>query len=280
MKVYVELVLADNFALTFLLARLTYYLLGEMPSKVRMFFGSLFGAVCAVFYPLIENNFLLLAAKLCVYAGISAILFRPRRLLKGMIFFLLLTFTYGGALFALGYLTYGSLIDALTKPFVSFPIGVGLLTAYVMFATVKVLARKLKKSRDVREFLYDAELRMFDKTVKCRAFLDSGNRLYDDSSGLPVVIVAMSTLQKTLTDSQVTQLLLGNTKTIKGSHYIEFGTVSGKSKLLVFRPDELVVYIGDKKNIISDVMLGVAFKRITDAESYGLILNPAVMTGV
>lgn len=279
MKVYIELVIADNFAITFLLARLSYYLIGEPLSKLRILSACAVGTAAAVFYPFLEGVWLPIALKIVTGLVLSVILFKPKKFLKGMLFFFILTFTYGGALFALGLFVHGNVEAALTKPVASVPVGITLLAAYVLFIGLKRAIFKIRKSRDINGFIYDAEIRVCGSSVECKAFLDSGNRLYDDKSGLPVVIVGAGTLAKALGDEQMSNLLLGKTSGFDGAHYVDYSTVGGKSKLFVFRPDELVVYVADKKNIISDVMLGVAFKRLSDVESYGLILNPAVMTG-
>ncbi|MCI9031698.1 MAG: sigma-E processing peptidase SpoIIGA [Clostridia bacterium] len=279
MQVYIELVILDNFALIFLLARLSYYLICELPNKPRMISACTLGTTVAVFYPFL--NGILVPAILKIVTGLflSLILFKPKKLLKGMLFFFILTFTYGGTLFALGLFIHGNAEAALTKPVASVPVGIALLTAYILFVDLKKAIFKIRKSRDINGFIYDAEIRVCGSAVECKAFLDSGNRLYDDKSGLPVVIASAGTLAKALGDDQMSNLLLGKTSGFAGAHYVEYLTVGGKSKLFVFRPDELVVYVEDKKNIISDVMLGVAFKRLSDVESYGLILNPAVLTG-
>lgn len=279
MQVYIELVILDNFAIIFLLAKLSYYLVGEPAKMFRLISACVVGTAVAVFYPFIGGIWLPIVLKIGTGLVLSVILFKPKKLFKGMFFFFILTFTYGGALFAVGLFVHGNVEAALTKPVASVPIGVSLFTAYVLCVCVKRMVLRMKKSRDINGFLYDAEIRVGGSSVECKAFLDSGNRLYDDKSGLPVVIASAGTLAKALGDEQMSALFLGKTKGFDEAHYVDYKTVSGKSKLFVFRPDELVVYVADKKNIISDVMLGVAFRRLSDVESYGLILNPAVMTG-
>ncbi len=279
MQVYIELVILDNFAIIFLLAKLSYYLVGEPAKMLRLISACVVGTAVAVLYPFIGGIWLPIVLKIGTGLVLSAILFKPKKLFKGMFLFFILTFTYGGALFAMGLFIHGNVEAALTKPVASVPIGVSLLTAYALFVCIKRMILRMKKSRDINGFLYDAEIRVGGSSVECKAFLDSGNRLYDDKSGLPVVIASAGTLAKALGDEQMSALFLGKTKGFDEAHYVDYKTVSGKSKLFVFRPDELVVYVADKKNIISDVMLGVAFRRLSDVESYGLILNPAVMTG-
>lgn len=280
MKVYIEFVIINNFAVTFLIARLSYLMVSEFPVKRRILTSSAVGTAAAVFYPFINGAILLVIYKLMSGLIMSVILFKRKKLLRGTLFFFLLTFTFGGAMFAVGYLVHGSVEKALTLPFSQLPVGAIILGCYFLFILLKRALNKLFKTRDVKKFLYDAQIRLFGKNVDCKAFLDSGNRLYDDVSGLPIVIVGIKTLSAVLTDEQMTQLVTGKAKEFKSAHYVECNCLGGKSKILVFRPDGLVVYNEDKKNIINDVMLGVVFKRLADIEEYGLILNPAIMTGV
>lgn len=280
MKVYIELVILNNLAVTFLIARLSYYFCSLYPQKGRIISASVAGTIAAIFYPFISNAILLVIYKLGCGIAICLLLFPLKKILKGSLFFFLLTFMFGGAMFAVGYLIHGSVEKALTLPFSQLPIFVIIFGAYILFVTAKVLINKLFKYRDVKKFIYKAEIFLFGKAIECQAFLDSGNRLYDDKSGLPIVIATISTLSKILDDDKMTQLITGKPKEFTNAHYVECNTVGGKSKMLVFRPESLVVYNEDKKNIINDVMLGVVFKRMSDVENYGLILNPAVMIGV
>ena len=279
MSVYIELVALDNFSITFLLSKLSYFVLGESSKIWRILSASFIGTIIAIFYPFIHGIALSIFIKIACGLLMCLILFKPKKLLRGTAVFFLLTFAFGGALTALSFFKYGSVEKALTQPFTSIPIGAMLAAVYLIFVAVKALSQKIKKSRDVTDFIYDAEIIVFGSSVKCKAFLDSGNRLYDDGNGLPIVIASVSTLSSVLSDELMTNLIVGKTKDFKSAHYIDYSTVGGKAKMFVFKPDGLVVYNEDKKNIINDVMLGVVFKKFSDAESYGLILNPAVMTG-
>lgn len=279
MEVFVELVLIDNFAITFLLARLAYLAVGEYPKIWRLVSASTVGAVGAVLNPLISSHILSLCYKIVCGAVLRTILFAFKKPLKGTAFFLIFTFAFGGTLFAIAYMVFGTAEKALTTPLTSLPIGVVLFAVYLLFLFSKRLVFKIRKTRDVKRFLYDATITVFGKTLKCKAFLDSGNRIYDSVSGLPIAIVDISTISKVLSDEQMIRLMSGRIKDFNNAHYIDYSTLGGCSKMLVFAPDELVVYDEDKKNIINEVMLGVTFKRIFDDEKYGLLLSPAIMTG-
>lgn len=277
MTVYIELVFADNFAVTFLLAKLSYRFLQIRAKVLRMIIASLLGATAALLSPLICGVFLTIFFKLVCGVVISLILFCPKNIVKRFLIFFILTFAFGGCIFAVGYFVHGSVRKALTEPFFGIPIGLSLLLCYIMYVIVKVLLGKMLKRRDMRCYLYDAEIKLFGESVRCKAFLDSGNRLYDESSGLPIVVASIGTLSNVLSDEMITKLLTGKLSDFDGAHYVNYATLGGKARMPVFCPDSIVVYTKDKKNIINDVMLGVSFKKISDAESYGLILNPAVM---
>jgi len=86
-----------------------------------------------------------------------------------------------------------------------------------------------------------------------QGFLDSGNQLTDEVSGLPVVIVVSQKIKSTVKE-KVAQSLFDKTDCIKNAHYVSFSTLAGgRQKMFVFEADDF--FVGDRR---MDVMLGLA----------------------
>ena len=108
--------------------------------------------------------------------------------------------------------------------------------------------------------------------------MDTGNRLYDVKSGLPVVILSAKSIVKKLSDSQVQSLVLGRGETLqKNARYLQISTVGGSNKILLLKPDEFRLYFEDGSNIIYDVAVGLTFSPLKDSEQYDAILHPSLM---
>jgi stage II sporulation protein GA (sporulation sigma-E factor processing peptidase) len=108
-------------------------------------------------------------------------------------------------------------------------------------------------------------------------FLDSGNRLVDEISKKPVVIINYKTFNKLFKNINVVDLIMGRLENLplKNCRYITIGTVSdSKGKVLVFESDELEIFLEDGKNIIKNVMLGLASTKSNKFENFDVLLNP------
>ena len=122
------------------------------------------------------------------------------------------------------------------------------------------------RKADAFPFARQAVLFDGDDTAKLSALIDSGNRLYDKRTGKPV-----SVLSRAVADD----LMERGFFKMRGAHYQKYTTIEGGGKILVFQIDKLVIYCGEKRNIIDNAMIGVS-----PAGGYGetdLILHAALV---
>ncbi len=281
MTVYVECVIIDNFSVTMLAALLSYRFLSVTVSKIRCVIASAVGTAVAVLYPLINVHAVLLALiKIALGAVLSLILFWKKcNVLKGAGAFVLITFFFGGVLFAVGLMVYADANKALTLPLSDFPIGVVILGAIGTYFVCKRVVMRVKRMRDSRSFVTDTEITVFSKTFRSKGFLDTGNRLYDEKTGLPVVVLNLNAALQLLDSDKLSAILNKRGEEISnGAHYIEYSTVGGKSnKILVLKPQELRLYFGQTEHRIKDVMIGISFSKFGDSTDYDIILHPAIV---
>lgn len=281
MTVYVECVIIDNFSVTMLAALLSYRFLSVTVSKSRCVIASAVGTAVAVSYPLINAHALVLVLiKIALWAVLSTILFWKKcNVPKGAGAFLLITFFFGGVMFALGLMVYADVNKALSLPLSDFPIGVVILGAIGAYAVGRRVVMRVKRVRDSRSFVADTEITVFSKTFKSKGFLDTGNRLYDEKTGLPVVVLnAKAALQLLDTDKLSAILNKRGEEISDGAHYIDYSTVGGKSnKILVLKPQEIRLYFGQTEHRIKDVMIGISFSKFGDSTEYDVILHPAIV---
>ncbi len=174
MVVYVELAFLENFCLDFLLLALTAYAAKASPRIGRLLLGGVVGGAFAVFFPLLSlPDFLKWGLKFAVGAILPLIALGRRKWGIGGLFFFLFTFSFGGVLLG-GVQNF--------PKWVRFPVFLALA-----FLTL-VLVGKLYKRRALFAYIYDCELRVGEKRIKARGFLDSGN--FASKEGLPVCFLS------------------------------------------------------------------------------------------
>ncbi len=98
-------------------------------------------------------------------------------------------------------------------------------------------------------------LRMGDSQVRLTALIDTGNRLHEPLSGLPVLIVTEKRLKKLLPPGF--DAIEAAERVPLGFRLVGYGALGGGGKMAVFRPDELLVSYGDGWMLAPDVWVGV-----------------------
>ena len=191
MSIYIESVILDNFFVTMLIAHLSYRALSLTRSYIRIIAASLLGTAVAVLYPLLKiHAAFLFVIKVGLFVLLTLILFyKKSRMISSATVFLAITFTFGGLLFALGLAFYGNIEKALRLPVTNIPVGLILAGGWAAYMISNKAVRKLKRVRDTRRHVSRVEIDILGKTVSGSAFLDTGNRLYDDKSDLPVIVL-------------------------------------------------------------------------------------------
>lgn len=280
MSAYIEFVIIDNFVITILIGAAAYRFLRVKICKMRLVLCGIIGTVMAVIYPFITlNNYILLAIKIVLGLVLSVVLFAKKyNFLKGFSVFMIITFMFGGLLIACGMMLYGNINDALTKPLGKIPLGVILGGAIILYVLIKKIFLRYHRLGDENSLIMDIKIEMCGKTITAKGFLDTGNKLYDVKTGLPVVIISAKTLLPYLEDSQIALLLGGRARELfynKDAHYLSYSALGNlNGKILVTIPDKFTFYYNNKVNIINDVMVGLSFSKI----NYQAILHPSILS--
>ena len=257
MTVYIEYVFIDNFFIDLMLFNTAFKITGREVSRLRLIMCSAFGAVFALIYPLItENAVIITSAKIlfglfltfCVakfssakeYAAFTAV-------------FLGLTFLTGGAIigaFNILGIEYSSEIS----------IALMVLPVYILIRFITALIRYFYRAKDLSGLIVKTEIFFGGKCATVRGFFDTGNALYDEL--MPVIVVSSRAIAPIITPA-----LLKNAK------YITVNTAVGKEKKISFKPDMLVIYSGEIKNIFYNVRVCVADKTFN---GYDAVLHCAL----
>lgn len=278
MKVYIEVVLLDNLLMTAAIGLMSYFIMGIKAGKIRLAIASVAGAAISIVYPFIPvGGWLLVGMKILIGVILALILFiRKCNILRGVLVFFGMTALAGGLCVLVNYLIIGDFVVSVTAaPVMPYCACTCIVCALILAG--KTVWEKTKKRRLRSSYHYDVDVTLFGKSYKLKGFLDSGNTLYDNSSGLPVVVVKLSAIEKKLDDRLIVLLLSGDASLIDGVRYISTQGLGGQTRLAVVKPEKLELYFGKNVNTNKSVMVGVSVKDFGgDAD---VLLHPAMIGG-
>ena len=279
MNVYVEYVILDNFVVDLLILYLVARALKLHSSKWRVVVGALLGTVFAVVSPLLNVSVSL--AVLCKIAlallmvAVLAEFKNAKQYFTSVLLFFSFTFLLGGAcLGVLSILTNDVASYVSLNYEASVPVGLIVFVVWVYVRIIGEFAQYIYKRKEVNSFLFDCEVETKHAKLNMVGFLDSGNHLFDDALGLPVIVVTEKVFFALFPELK-TQYL-GN-QNLYGEHFVPYSTVSGdNSKMLVAVPDSFCMYLsGGEVKHKPLVLVGLAKGKLESC--YDCLLHPALL---
>lgn len=257
MQIYIEYVIADNMAVNLMLTYVTSVTLRCRFSKLRSFFSAAAGTAFAVLMPVVEIKALFLAKIVLVLVmtlivtGIKSV----KTYFKFLAFFLLYTCLAGGICVALLGANDGFV--AIRDPGSYAPAVVAVVAFICVFAAKKItgyvtLARREKKySANVR-------LEVAGKSVECKGYWDSGNRLF--YKGVYPVVVSGADFAGNIPNFDKARKIDG----------IKLSTVTGSKTIKGFVADRLFVTDESGEKEFDNVIIGIGER---DFKGFSLLLN-------
>ncbi len=228
MVVYVELAFLENFCIDFLLLLLTAIAMKASPTLWRLLLSAAIGAAFAVLYPLLSLSSLLLnSLKFAVGALLPLPVVGRGKWGWGIVFFLLFTFLFGGALSAI----------PSVPPWVRFPLFLAL--AFLS----AVLVARLYRRRARLQYIYDCVAFFGEKRVAVRGFLDSGN--FASNRGIPVCFLAVELLYELVGE----QMLFEGREGGQVCDEMQIFTQAGAKKIPLYLGEIEVEGSGEKKEV-------------------------------
>ena len=125
--------------------------------------------------------------------------------------------------------------------------------------------------------MFKVSIKNNDKICNTLGFLDTGNRLLEEASKKPIVIINYKIFSQLFKNIKIMDLLLGKLENLplKNCKYVSVNTVNGKkSKILTFEGEELKIFLDSQVNIIQDVTFGLALTKFEGSINYNVLLNP------
>lgn len=241
--VYVDILLAINLAVDYLVLFGTARLAGAKFVRIRGFLGAVLGA----FYSLIVffgfSKIVFAVTKLAASVLMVLITFGKRKF--GEFLRLLIIFYICGFLFS-GFMM---LINSFAKTD-SFFVKGGIvyfdfsaleivLSGTAAFVITEILQRLFRRGEPEGNFL--AKVFCFGKTAVLKGFTDTGNNLSELLSGTPVAVTSAKSFEKILPPKMLSEIRNMDLSTEYKLMLIPCKTVSGSVLIPGFRPEKVVI---------------------------------------
>ncbi len=280
MLVYADVLVAINYIINFLLLLCSEKLSGIPQKRRNTVLAAALGGVASlvIFLPPLPFAAELLTKLLLALLMVAVAYWRqpPRRLLKLWLIFFTVSFLFAGAMLALwlllggGVLTYHNGIVYLNIP----PL-VLIATTAAAYLAVEAFNR-LFSPGNARGALYRVQAEKNGAVAVFSALEDTGNRLCEPFSGLPVLVCSYQSVEKLIPPEQRVWFLTKQDpqEMPHGCRLIAYRAVGGKGMLGAFKADRLVVTRPDGTETECMAYLAVSEQL---GESYGALLNPHML---
>ena len=298
MTVYLDIIFLENILMNYIIIFATGVVIKTECRKLRIFIASLVGAVYTVVMYLniipIYSNFIM---KVILSIAIVYIAFKPissKKLIKDLKIFYLVSFVFGGCVFALMYFLKPQMVEIRNGVFVgSYPIKVALVGALIAFIVIQISFKLVKTKLSKKDMIYNVELYINKKSTKVKALLDTGNLLKDPITGFPVIVVEHKSLYSLIPEKVLDNLekILGGdiddltkdeefNKTISRFRMIPFSSLGKQNGLLLgIKADSVNIILDEKTESINNVIIGIYDKSFTKNEMYSAIFGLDLLEG-
>lgn len=280
MLVYADVLVVINYIVNYLLLLCSEKLSGVPQKRINTVLSAALGGLASlvIFLPpmpfVVELLTKLLLALLMVaiaYRGVSA-----KGLLKLWLIFFTVSFLFAGAMLALwllfggGALTYYNGIVYLNIP----PL---LLIATTAAAYLAVEAfNRLFSPASAREALYRVRAEKDGAVAEFSALEDTGNRLFEPFSGLPVMVCSYQAVENLIPAAQ-REWFRSNQNPEQmptGCRLVAYSAVGKQGMLAAFKADRLVVTRPDGTESECMAYLAVSGRM---GPTYGALINPQML---
>ena len=298
MTVYLDIIFFENTLMNYIILFACVVLLKIKFKKFRLIIASMVGAVYTIVMYLniipIYSNFIM---KFILSIVIVVIAFKPnkmKQMIKELVIFYLVSFVFGGCVFALMYFLKPQLVQMKNGMFVgTYPIKVAVIGGGLAFALIQISFKLIKSKISKNDVIYKVKICIFEEEVILNALLDTGNLLKEPITGLPVIIVEKKSLNKILPCEILNNLnkivggdlneINSNEKLIKyisRFRMIPFSSVGKQNGLLLgVRCDKVDVINNGTIETVQNAIIGVYEQSFTKNKAYSAIFGLDMLEG-
>lgn len=247
MVIYLDVLLALNLFIDFLLLASTARLLHVPHRRGRLVLGALAGSVSACLCLVDWPTVLLWSARLAAAAVVVRLAFRwqgRRSYMRQLAVFFLVSALFGGVSFALWFFVAPTGMTMI-HGVVYYDVSPLMLTIFTLISyAVLCVYDRITRKRVAGGHTYYLEIQMADHTVCLRSLYDTGHHVVEPFSGRPVVIVRRGAVESCLParfGETEQEELSAEAAVATRVRRIPVHTLGGVSLLPALRPEHMVL---------------------------------------
>ncbi len=286
MTIYLDVVLFENIAMNYLILFATAIISKVKIKPFKLLLSSLFGGLYSIItYFISLSAWQNLILKVLVSIVIVKIAFNPLKvkyLIREIILFYLVSFTFGGASFMLLYFVKPENIISENGVLIgTYPLKVALIGAGIGSIIIISVAIIVKDRLSKKSMLCEIEIFYHGKVEKVKSMIDTGNLLQEPITKEDVIIVEKNSL-KNLVDNDI----LDNIENIVSGKWIDtadiysykfkiipFSSLGNQNGILLgFKPDYIRV-IDENAIIRNDTVIGIYDGKLSKSNSYSSLVG-------
>lgn len=286
MTIYLDVVLFENVVLNYIIILSTAIISKSEMKILRILLASFIGGIFAILNYIVEIN-LILSILFKILVSIIMMLtafqnYNFKKLLKQIIFFYLVSFTFGGIAFMLLFFINPQNIIINGSHFVgTYPIKIAVLAGGIGFIIISIVSIVIKNKITKKSMICDLEIYYSGKSKKIKTMLDTGNLLKEPISNADVVIVEKDSLKDIVSNEileNVTNILTGKWISSDNFHsyklkLIPFSSLGNDNGLLIgFKPDYVKIY-DEEECIRNDVLIGIYDGKLSRNNAYTSLIG-------
>lgn len=286
MDIYIDVIFAENVLMNYIILYVTGIVLKYKTKNKKILLASMIGSLYACMMYLniniLKNAFL----KIILSIIIIQIAFEcktAKEMLKVMIIFYFISFSFGGATFFFLYGVKPEKIKIVNGRFNGiYPLKILIMTG--TFASVLIImALQIMKKVKIKNELYCKVL--LEEKEEMDAFIDSGNMLKDPITNYPVIVVQEDELKKYYSKEfleYIEKIMKGGKleyneklkKEISKIRIIPFSSIGKENGIMVgIKKEKIHIYYEEEKYEIKDVIIGVYQGNLFKNKKYKAILG-------
>ena len=286
MTIYLDIVFFENFILNYIIILSTAIISKSKIKLTSIMLSSTIGGIFSILNYLMNMNSLEnMVLKIIISILMMLIAFNEykiKKLIKQLLFFYLVSFTFGGIAFMLLFFIKPQNIIMKSNHLVgTYPIKITILARILRFLIIFLIEKIIKDRLNKKSMICDLEIFYDGKIRKIKTMIDTGNLLKEPISKNDVIIVEKESLE-----GIVSKDILENIKYIlKGKWIQEKNIYSYKIKLipfsslgndngllLGFKPDYVKIY-SDDEITRNDVLIGIYDGKLSKANQYNSLIG-------
>ena len=289
MTVYIDIILLENLCMNYIILFATAYIMKIKISHIRIIASSSIGAVYSIMlYMQILPIYSSIFMKIILSVVMVYISYAPKSVkiaIKQLIIFYLISFAFGGCAFALLYFVKPQDIFIKNGVYIgTYPLKIALLGGIVGFVITYIAFKIIKNKATKEEMIYKLKIKINDKTVEVNALLDTGNKLKDPITLVPVIVIEKQKLYNFLPKEILenidkiiggdsNKLIEENIKYMSKFRVIPYNSIGKQNGLMLgFKADEVKIIIDEEERTIKNTIIGI-FNQSFNSQTYSALIS-------